>query len=278
MARHWFSGKRSQRVGVLVATAALLVLAPVGAMLSTSTPAWAAGTFANSRIADLALTKVGSKGGECWTFVQNMILQAGGRNISTSTSNPNYFTHLQAAGGVPVATAGALTKGDVVQIGQGVHTFIIVGRISGNRFDVVDSNHDLKGTVMRYARNVVLDANTKAFRFGTVGSPTPPEPSRPVFTVMNTSEQPPDGVWFRDNPNVSSPRLNGYGVYRGDRVQLQCFTWGPVIGGYANRLWYRSANLTRPSAPGRANVGWLNAHYVNDGKATNVVDAGVPAC
>lgn len=267
---------------MLIAMTALLVLAPIGALLSTSTPAWAAGTFANSRVADLALTKVGGKGGECWTFVQNMILQAGGRNISTSTSSRDYFAHLQAAGGTPVASLAALAKGDVVQIGQGVHTFIIVGRISGSRFDVVDSNHDFKGTVMRYQRTVILDGNNRAFRFGTVGtSPppaTPPAPGRPVFTVMNTSEQPPDGVWFRDNPNVSSPRLNGYGVYAGDRVQLQCFGWGAAIGPYADRLWYRSANLTRPSAPGRANVGWLNAHFINDGKAANVVDAGVPAC
>jgi hypothetical protein len=87
-----------------------------------------------------------------------------------------------------------------------------------------------------------------------------------------------DGVWFRDEPNTPGPRLNGYGVYMGDRVQLQCYGWGQAIGQYNNRLWYRSANLTRPSAPGRSNVGWLNAHFINDGSNTNVVDAGVPPC
>jgi hypothetical protein len=108
--------------------------------------------------------------------------------------------------------------------------------------------------------------------------PQPQPQPQPIFTVMNTSEQPPDGVWFRDNPNVSGPRLNGYGVYMGDRVQLQCFGWGQSIGTYGNRLWYRSANITRPNAPGRVNAGWLNAHYVNDGKGANVIDPGVPAC
>lgn len=100
----------------------------------------------------------------------------------------------------------------------------------------------------------------------------------PVFPVMNTSETPPDGVWFRDNPAVSGPRATGYGVYAGDRVELRCYGWGESLGRYGNRLWYYSANLTRPNAPGRNNIGWLNAHYVNDGQNANVVVGGVQAC
>lgn len=100
----------------------------------------------------------------------------------------------------------------------------------------------------------------------------------PVYPVMNTSETPPDGVWFRDNPAVSGPRLNGYGVYGGDRVELRCYGWGESLGRYQNRLWYYAGNVTRPSAPGRANVGWLNAHYVNDGQNANVAAPGVAAC
>lgn len=109
------------------------------------------------------------------------------------------------------------------------------------------------------------------------GGTTPPPPG-PVFPVMNTSETPPDGVWFRDNPNVSGPRLNGYGVYAGDPVQLRCYGWGEAIGRYGNRLWYSSADLTRPNAPGRPNAGWLNAHYVNDGQNANAVVPGVKPC
>jgi cell wall-associated NlpC family hydrolase len=111
----------------------------------------------------------------------------------------------------------------------------------------------------------------------STGGGTTPPPGL-VFFVMNTSETPPDGVWFRDNPNAGGPRLNGYGVYAGDRVQLRCYGWGEAIGAYGNRLWYSSANLTRPNAPGRANVGWLNAHYVNDGQNANAVVPGVRPC
>ncbi|GLZ51680.1 hypothetical protein Acsp07_12970 [Actinomycetospora sp. NBRC 106378] len=108
--------------------------------------------------------------------------------------------------------------------------------------------------------------------------PTPPVSNQPVFTVMNTSETPPDGVWFRDNPAASGPRLGGYGVYQNDRVQLRCYGWGESIGRFGNRLWYYSANLTRPNAPGRPNVGWLNAHFVDDRQNANAVVPGVPAC
>jgi hypothetical protein len=39
-------------------------------------------------------------------------------------------------------------------------------------------------------------------------------------------------------------------------------------------------NLTRPNVPGSGapNVGFLNAHYINDQQLANQVDAGVPAC
>jgi hypothetical protein len=265
---------------------ALMLIGPaIAALVAISAPqATAATAFNNSLVADLGLRRVGTNGGECWAFVQNMILQAGGRNISAVAGGNDYFAHLRNAGGAPVGVMSSLSRGDVVQVGRyGGHTFIIVGRVSGNTFTVVDSNHAYDHMVRTYNRTFALDSNTQAFRFGLVWSATPPpapspQPARPVFTVMNTSEQPPDGVWFRDEPNTPGPRLNGYGVYMGDRVQLQRYGWGQAIGQYSNRLWYQSANLTRPSAPGRSNVGWLNAHFINDGSNTNVVDAGVPPC
>ena len=45
-------------------------------------------------------------------------------------------------------------------------------------------------------------------------------------------------------------------------------------------LWYYVKNITRPTVPssGAANQGYLSAHYINDGKLADVVDADVPAC
>ncbi len=101
----------------------------------------------------------------------------------------------------------------------------------------------------------------------------------PVFTVMNTSETPPDGVWFRNSPRTSdTDRVTGHGVYAGERVQLRCYAWGDAVGAFNNTLWYKVLNLTRPTNAGVANSGFLNAHYVDDGLVANQIDTGVPDC
>ena len=103
--------------------------------------------------------------------------------------------------------------------------------------------------------------------------------SGPVFTVMNTSETPPDGVWFRNSPHTAdTARVTGLGVYMNERVQLQCDAAGDAVGKYNDSLWYFVVDVTRPTNNGVPNQGFLNAHYINDGQTANVVDAGVPAC
>lgn len=103
--------------------------------------------------------------------------------------------------------------------------------------------------------------------------------SQPTFTVMNTSETLPDGVWFRRSPHTAdAAKVTGYGVYKNERVKLECYAWGDAVGPYANKLWYFVLNVTRPTNAGVSNSGYLNAHYINDGKATNQVDAGVAQC
>lgn len=103
--------------------------------------------------------------------------------------------------------------------------------------------------------------------------------SGPVFTVMNTSETLPDGVWFRNTPHVAdTDRVTGHGVYMNEQVQLECYAWGDAVGPYSNRLWYLVVDVTRPVNDGVANQGYLNAHYINDGKLANQLDAGVPPC
>jgi hypothetical protein len=103
--------------------------------------------------------------------------------------------------------------------------------------------------------------------------------SGPIFTVMNTSETLPDGVWFRNSPHTGdTDRVTGHGVYMNERVQLECFAWGDPVGPYSNRLWYYVLNVTRPVNAGVTNQGYLNAHYINDGKLANQVDSGVPQC
>ena len=109
-----------------------------------------------------------------------------------------------------------------------------------------------------------------------------PASAAPVYHVMNTGEYPPDGVNFRSGPdwNARVP-LTGYGVYAGESVRLNCWQGGtnvPRRDGGTNLVWYRADNASRPSAAGRANSGWINAHFVNDGTGPGQVAPGVPAC
>jgi hypothetical protein len=95
-------------------------------------------------------------------------------------------------------------------------------------------------------------------------------------------------VWFRNGPDWNNTSgVTGWGVYKGDRVQLLCWQTGAdnalrkvngqkYYGG--NNVWYIANNLTRPTRPGGANSGWINAHYVNDGMPAYKVAPGVPAC
>lgn len=100
-----------------------------------------------------------------------------------------------------------------------------------------------------------------------------------MYGVQNTSETPPDGVWFRNSPHTAdTDRVTGLGVYMNEQVQLQCYGWGDAVGKFNDTLWYRVANVTRPTVEGRIDSGWLNAHYINDGKNASQVDAGVSPC
>jgi hypothetical protein len=109
--------------------------------------------------------------------------------------------------------------------------------------------------------------------------PPPPIVSGPTFRVMNTSEQPPDGVWFRNSPSQGdTDRVTGHGVYAGEVIQARCWAWGDAVGGFANRIWYRAVNVSRPTNAGVSNSGYLNTHYVNDGMTANHSAPGVPPC
>src|SRR5258708_38490024 len=91
--------------------------------------------------------------------------------------------------------------------------------------------------------------------------------SGPIYPVMNTSETPPDGVWFRNSPHTAdTDRVTGHGVYMNERVQLACYATGDAVGPYNDSLWYRVTNVSRPTINGQPNTGYLNAHYINDGQ------------
>jgi hypothetical protein len=103
-----------------------------------------------------------------------------------------------------------------------------------------------------------------------------------VYSVMNTSEYPPDGIYFRSSPNdADAIRAAGIGVFAGERVALNCWASGTNVqrrDGGVNTVWYQAANVSRTTAAGRANEGWINAHFIDDRTGPNQVAPGVRAC
>ena len=87
----------------------------------------------NASIADYALKFVGTHGGQCRQFVNNVMAHFG---ISTGGGAPNdYFVGFEKHGPTRITDATKLVKGDIVQYGKnenapGLHTFIIVNKVS----------------------------------------------------------------------------------------------------------------------------------------------------
>ncbi len=96
-------------------------------------------------IAATALHYLGTHGGQCWTFMQQVVFEATGRHVGFDYRQ-GYFE----AGAVEVS-ANEATNGDIIQIASdantrpsasypGLHTAIILENLGGGRFDAVDSN------------------------------------------------------------------------------------------------------------------------------------------
>jgi surface antigen len=190
-----------------------------------------------------------------------------------------------------LSVASSPTVGDVAwwgseRAGGFGHVGVVTAVANNGTVSIAEYNGDAHG-------NYDIRPNVRADGYlhpGTTSAPptqtaptapatTPSTPSGPVFGVQNTSETPPDGVYFRNSPHTAdTSSVAGLGVYHGEQVRLSCYASGDAVGQYADTLWYLVSNVTRQTVNGVANTGWLNAHYINDGKAANQVDEGVPAC
>lgn len=199
------SYRRHRRIAGALAGVFVAVF-PVTAALSTPAPAGASSEYANAAIADKALSyvgrwggkacsesrKPGDRGGQCRAFVNCIVwMTSGGKqNIGGS-----YFNGFLKAGGTEIKRLDDLQKGDIVQEGYGRHTFIIVSRVSGNTFNIVDSNHRWDERVRNYNREVTLSFGKRAFRMGSVAphmqlaASQPAQPAAaPVMPMMGALE------------------------------------------------------------------------------------------
>jgi predicted Zn-dependent protease len=110
-------------------------------------------------------------------------------------------------------------------------------------------------------------------------SATPAAASVATYAAVNTSETLPDGVWFRNSPvNSDTSSEPGFGVYAGEHLTVDCYSWGDPVGSYSNHIWYKGLDVERPTVNGHSNYGYINTHYVNDGMAADHAAQGIPAC
>ena len=91
-----------------------------------------------------------------------------------------------------------------------------------------------------------------------------------VFPVFNAE----GGIYYRNSPHwADTSGTPGVGVYNGDQVQLICGAFGDPVGPYRDTAWSYVNNLSRSVGDG-----WVNEHYINDGRRTNQFVPGEPMC
>lgn len=123
----------------LALVAAAIFASPGGASAQTST--------ANGPIATVALSQLGTHGGQCWTWMRQVVQQATGVTIGF-----DYRQGFFQAGAVEV-TAAQAQNGDIIQIDNdadtspssyypGQHTAIILQNLGGGVFNAIDSNQN----------------------------------------------------------------------------------------------------------------------------------------
>jgi hypothetical protein len=117
--------------------------------------------------------------GQCRSFVNCILWMASGHTQWVGFDPADYFHAFLApqgggTAGVEITNVSNLIKGDIVQIGNGTHTFIIVkaspaakDTATTKTFDIVDSNNNYDEIVHEHTRTVTLAPTERAFRMGT---------------------------------------------------------------------------------------------------------------
>lgn len=101
----------------------------------------------SSPIVDAAMRQLGTHGGQCWTFMREIVAEATGQQVGF-----DYRQGFFEAGAVEVSAEEA-TAGDIIQIASdantspwasypGLHTAIVMENLGGGVFNAIDSNQN----------------------------------------------------------------------------------------------------------------------------------------
>jgi uncharacterized protein YraI len=110
-------------------------------------PSSASAADSDSPIVNAALRHLGTHGGQCWTFMREVVAEATGRQVGF-----DYRQGFFDAGAVEVSPDEAVA-GDIIQIASdadtspwasysGLHTAIIMKNLGNSHFDAIDSNQN----------------------------------------------------------------------------------------------------------------------------------------
>jgi len=293
-------------------------------MMLTAAPALAVGSYNNAGIATTALRyvgqwggnacrdahKPGDSGGQCRAFVNCIVWMVSDHR--QNLGGRDYYQPFLSAGGQRIADIGQLSEGDIVQVGEGVHTFIVVRKISVNAtgigtFAVVDSNHEYNEKVMTYNRTFSLSSTTRAYQMGSVTPPPASGPTPPTAPAPSPPEPgPPAGPTPTPEPSPPSPTpvptpaptypeatgsivhtwtdysdaggIEGPSIPSNDTVEIACKAPGFAVAD-GNTWWYRIASGPWNGAYyGSADAFYNNGQTSGSLLGTPFVDPAIPNC
>lgn len=252
---------RSRRSRIALFLLLLVALAPV-ALARTTTPASASAP--NGPIVSTALKYLGTHGGQCWTFMKEVVAEATGRNVGF-----DYRLGFFEAGAIEVSASEA-TNGDIIQIASdantspsasypGLHTAIIIDNLGGGVFDAIDSNQNwdemvnLRPNYDPYARAASYGLQVHIYRIpggGPDGTPVNAEPvaSGDTATVATSC------LNLRTSASLAGTKVSclpaGTTVtVTGGPVDADGYTWVPVSTPSGSG-WVASEFLQRSSGSG----------------------------
>lgn len=245
---------------------ATILVAFVAVLALRATPAAAAPPPAPGYdvVAETALKYEGTYGGDCWPFVQKVVLEATGRQMGF-----DYREGFLDAGAVEVSVAQA-RSGDMIQVVNdtntspnadypGLHTSIVLDNLGGGLFNVIDSNSQWDG-IVRVRPD--YDPGAAAARYpgltfhiyritasGSLPNAGAPPAAAPVFQPGDraTVNTPGDCLNLRIEPSLGSPVI----TCMPDRTPV-AISAAPVKAG--GRSWVK---VTTPFGDG-----WVAADYL----------------
>lgn len=226
------------RVVLALVAAAIMTIT----LVSSPAPARAEGT--GSPIADAALRHLDTYGGQCWTFMQQVVAEATGIRVT----GPGYRQGYLNAGAIEVSADEAVA-GDIIQIASdanpgwgsypGLHTAIVLKNLGGGRFDAIDSNQNwdewvrLRPNYDPYASAARNGLQVHIYRMPGGSAGDTPISFKLADGTPATVAAGGDCLNLRSAPGLSSGRLGcvpaGSTVsITGDSVVADGYTWVPV--------------------------------------------------